>query len=185
MNEGFSKLFWGFLLVLFEIHFFVIDILPDPIGYLLIYSGNKYLVKEFPIDELANKASVFSIVLLVLSIPDMFIAQTTINQMGHALSYWTISFTVLSLLKIILVFYCFNIMLEIGNLKNLDELVIKSKNLFKIYMGFMITMHILSPFKMNFSSDSILIFSFFIMFCVFLLEILFLVYLRRYSKLTI
>lgn len=42
--RGFSKLFWGFLIILLDFRIQGFDILPDIIGYLMIYSGLTQLI---------------------------------------------------------------------------------------------------------------------------------------------
>ncbi|WP_272914196.1 hypothetical protein [Bacillus dakarensis] len=41
MDQAFNRIFWGYLFVWIEIHLFVVDLLPDPIGYWLILSESR------------------------------------------------------------------------------------------------------------------------------------------------
>jgi hypothetical protein len=47
MEQGYRKVFWGFLIVLFNINIGPINILPDFLGYFIIGSGLVAIVNEF------------------------------------------------------------------------------------------------------------------------------------------
>ncbi|WP_404332506.1 hypothetical protein [Mesobacillus maritimus] len=63
LYEGFRKIFWGFILVFLEIHLLIIDILPDPIGYYLIFSGINLLNKHYGV---SSKGKGFALGLVIL-----------------------------------------------------------------------------------------------------------------------
>ena len=76
----FKKLFWGFLFVFLEIHI-IIDILPDPIGYFMIFSGLILLLKNIPDSKPGKHAMRWAQALIILSIPSVFLSQNEINQL--------------------------------------------------------------------------------------------------------
>ncbi|MCM3651395.1 hypothetical protein [Metabacillus litoralis] len=120
MNQAFNRIFWGYLFVLIEIHIIVIDILADPVGYYLIFSGITMLLKNFPI---AHKARKLSFALIFISIPSVFIQQNAgINQLEQLsfLSGWSLYMIVLDLVKLILVFYIFQLIMTIVH-KHADD----------------------------------------------------------------
>lgn len=67
--KHFNKLFWGFLIVLIDLRFPMIDILPDFIGYLFIYFGVKGLSAK---DKYLKKAKTAVIFLFFISFIGVF-----------------------------------------------------------------------------------------------------------------
>ncbi|WP_156290377.1 hypothetical protein [Oceanobacillus salinisoli] len=180
IREAFGKIFWGFLLVLVEIHFLFIDILPDPVGYYLIYSGISMLMKDYPVGK---KASNWAITLCFLSIPSMFISQNEINRMIEVLSLAQFYTTIMAVLKIIVVFYVFQILLEIATKQGVDDLQDWTAKFLKIYMITMIAVQILGPFSMNVPIDNWTAVPFLAAITALILDIMFLVLLNRFKKL--
>ncbi|OZU87406.1 hypothetical protein CIL03_16430 [Virgibacillus indicus] len=146
MRNSFRKIFLGFLLVLIDIHIFI-DILPNPVGYFLIGAGITELPGKF---AAGNKAYSMAIFLCLLSIPTLFIPQHTIENL---LSMWGIYFTLLVLLKLILTFYLFQIMMEIVKDRNEMKLENRTAKIFKEYMIVMFAIQIGIPFTMNLSRN--------------------------------
>lgn len=65
---GFSTLFWGFLFVFFDFRFNRFDLLPDLIGYIVVFSGFSRLAS---VHDYFRKAKYASIPLLLFSILDL------------------------------------------------------------------------------------------------------------------
>lgn len=61
MEQGYKKIFWGFLITIFNINLGPINILPNFLGYLIIGSGLNLIQNEFANSNFktANKASNF------------------------------------------------------------------------------------------------------------------------------
>ncbi|MDW5300192.1 MAG: hypothetical protein SA378_08660 [Sedimentibacter sp.] len=61
MKQGYKKIFWGFLITIFNINLGPINILPNFLGYLIIGSGLNLIQNEFANINFktANKASNF------------------------------------------------------------------------------------------------------------------------------
>ena len=59
MKQGYKKIFWGFLIVLFNINIGPVNILPDFLGYFIIGSGLSVIQGEFENKSLkkANKVA--------------------------------------------------------------------------------------------------------------------------------
>lgn len=73
---GFSKIYWGFLFF-FDFRIQGFDILPDIIGYWLIYLGLKELVSMSLHFAVAKK---YSVILGILSVFDLYQVQMPIQQ---------------------------------------------------------------------------------------------------------
>jgi hypothetical protein len=181
MQQAFTKLFWGFLFILIEVHFLVIDILPDPVGYYLIYRGLAHL--EDMIGE-KNYSKHIAVSLVFISIPTIFVDQTKAIQTGFAmqLTGWSIYETLLSLAQLILTFYVFKILIKVAQYIGDRGLQATTDKIFRVYMIIMVTITFVEPFFMNMYGDvhdgNIIIAAI----TSLILDITFLVLLRKFRK---
>jgi hypothetical protein len=180
MRTAFSKLFWGFLIILLEIHIFVIDVLPDPIGYIMICSSLSYFVDEY---KTGGKARGWAIVLVIFSIPSIFIPQSIISESSQFLSGWSIYHMLLGLLKLILVFHIFQILIVIAKNRLDTDIYNYTNNFFIIYMIIVLGTYIITPFHMNLQMDTISWFITLIHVVAFIIEIMFLVLIHKFKRL--
>lgn len=145
MRRGFKYIIVGFLLILFDIHI-LIDILPDPIGYLLIGLGiGKLDFKEAS----TNPTSILATILLFYSLPTLFLDGQFFSQQIGLSQWWGIYSTVLSLLNIILVYFLFQLIKDIVKILHSSELTLKTKQMYKWYMIIMLTVSFTQPFLIN------------------------------------
>ncbi|MRH43793.1 hypothetical protein GH741_14035 [Aquibacillus halophilus] len=181
MKFAFKRLFWGFLLVLLEIHILVIDIFPDPVGYYLILSGLTWLIKDYPVGKKASNIAGF---LIIFSIPTVFINQSNMNEtIGQVdiFSGLSLYMVALELIKLVLVFYVFKFMLEIAQASADNNLYHRTLNTFKVYMIIMLVGHLLQAFTMN--ESGMVAFMVFALIVMLAMEVVFLVLLSKFSKL--
>lgn len=182
MSEAFGRIFWGYLLILIEIHIVIIDILPEPVGYYLIFSGISMLLNDFPI---GSKAKNTALVLIFISIPTVFIEQNAgANQMGQLsfLTGWSLYMTVLGILKLILVFYIFQLIMAIVKEHGDFALNDRSTKTFRTYIIVMLLTMIFHSFSINFSMEQFLVVTIISIVVGFIMEIVFLVLLRKMRK---
>ncbi|MCK6255618.1 hypothetical protein LCY76_03135 [Fictibacillus sp. KIGAM418] len=183
MRESFHKLFWGFLLILIEIHIIAIDILPDPIGYYMVFSGLSLLKLKSPA---ILKAKYLALGLVFISIPTVFIQQNSVNgsTSGHIfdLSLWPIYTQVIGIIKLILVFYVFQILLDIAMKKGDQQLYATARYRFISYMAVMLIFNITLPFTMNIVGDLVTAYTVAFLLLSLLVEVMFLLLLRKYGK---
>ncbi|MGM7700398.1 hypothetical protein ACSVDE_01665 [Pseudalkalibacillus sp. Hm43] len=181
MNKTFKKLFWGFLFVLVEIHLFVIDILPDPIGYLFIYLG---LLEIRDTYGKSNLSRPISMILLVVSVPTVFINQSNVNESALFMQLNGLEFYEygLGLAKLVLTFYVFKLLVNVAEEIGDIELKQYTQKLFNIYIVLMLIFQIAHAFFMNMYGDLLAgaIIASAILSIV--LDIFFLVLLRRFGK---
>jgi len=183
MDKAFNNIFWGYLFVLIEIHLFVIDLLPDPIGYWLIFSGISIILKDFPI---GHKAKNISLALLVLSIPTVFIQQNSgVDGLGAMamISGWSFYEILLSWLKIILVFYLFQLIMAIVVNQGNTLLIKRSSRTGYSYLIIMLTAALLNSFIINISGDMLITLTIITVISTLIMEIVFLVLLRSLRQL--
>ena len=178
MREAFHKMFWGFLLVLLEIHIIVVDILPDPIGYIFIILGLAWFRDSY---NEAKKAHQFAIGLAVLSIPSVFISQQTVNQIGTFASGFGIYGFMMQALNLVLVYMVFQLLLVVAYQEGANDLARGTTTLFKMYMVIMIIALILPIFSIGFVNLTSLVIVTTLLALAF--EIVFLVWLLKFRKL--
>lgn len=181
-REGFQKIFWGFILVLIELHIIVIDILPDPVGYYLIFSGLGLMANRFPASE---KAKNFALGLALLSIPTVFIQNNAVDQMGTGsiFSGWALYLNIIGILNLVLVYYIFRLMITIVEENGDLYLQSRTANTFKVYMIAMLIVTFSQSFAMNMTQDVLIIYTILSVAVSLIMHIVFLVLVHKFSKL--
>ncbi|THE10743.1 hypothetical protein E1I69_17515 [Bacillus timonensis] len=175
---NFKRVFWGYLFILLEIHLFVVDILPEPIGYYLIFSG----IAAIPVENrIGNKLKKLLIGLIIISIPTVFIQQNApeSNVGISLLDYYT---SLLEILKLVLVFFVFQLVMEVVKATDDEFLARRSVQTFKIYMTVMLLITLSHTFAMNLSSNVMAGYLFFTIPVGLIMEIMFLVLLWKLHK---
>lgn len=178
MKSAFRKIFWGYLLVFLEFHIIYIDVLPDPIGYFLIFLGVSSLIVDYPIGK---KAKWWAILLALLSIPSVFISQGDMNEL-QIYTGWSVYQSIMGLLKIILVFYIFQLMLTISKKLAVEELYEWTKKFSSVYLVVMLGLQLFGWVGVNFPKDFLLTTIFILAIVGLVLEIMLLVLIHRYKK---
>ncbi|MFT4415058.1 hypothetical protein ACLM5H_14450 [Fredinandcohnia humi] len=181
MKVNFNRLFWGFILIFLEIHIFI-DLLPDPVGYYLIFSGVNATTKG---NRNADRIKILASILIIVSIPTVVVQQTVgMNAVGHieAISLWFIYTTILAIVKLILVFFVFQFIMEIVMTLSDEALIKRSSQAFKVYMVLMLIITFSHSFVMNIWSDLVAAYLLFTIPISIGLEIMFLVLLRKLHK---
>lgn len=177
LYEGFRKIFWGFILVFLEIHLMVIDILPDPIGYYLIFSGVNLVNNHYGI---RNKGKYVALGLVILSIPTLFIQNQTVVQMSASAMYLSL----MNILNLILAYYIFQLMVSIATKREDEALRVRTETTFRTYMALMFLFAFLEAFSINMTESMRMGFIVFSAFFGLVMNIIFLVLLSKFSKLS-
>ncbi|CAM5215856.1 hypothetical protein UACE39S_06662 [Ureibacillus acetophenoni] len=171
MDKIFQKIFWGYIIISFDIHIFI-DILIDPLGYFMIYKGIKQLVKDFPI---ANKSKIVSFGLIFYSIPSVILDNTL---------EWNWYYTIFSFIDLLLVFYIFQLIISIA--KAADEFAFEKRAFWTGTVYFISTFIalLISSFVPNLPVSNTLYFITLVMLiAALILEIMFFVLIWRVRKL--
>lgn len=144
--SAFTKIFWGFLLVFLDIRLFMpIDLFADPIGYFLIFSGVHLLVNDFPI---GRKAKYLSITLSILSIPTLFYDKVDAG-VGEYFSYLNWYLSALGLAHYILIFFVFQLIVEIANRSKNENLIRRSSTTFIAFFIVTFVIYLWTTFAIN------------------------------------
>lgn len=176
LYEGFRKIFWGFIFVFLEIHLIAIDILPDPLGYYLIFKGLKQVNNHF---EVESRGKLLALGLVYFSLPTVFLQNTSIEQV----SCWFFYMSIIGILNLVLAFNIFKIMVLIATNRKESNLLRRTEITFKVYMISMFLITFFEPFSinMNISEET----GYFVFSAVIglIMNIIFLVLLSKFSKL--
>ncbi|MCC3356046.1 hypothetical protein [Bacillus sp. REN16] len=175
---NFKRIFWGYIFILIEIHLFVIDLLPDPIGYYFIYSGISAVSPE---NRIGNKLKKLLIVLMIISIPTLFIQQ---NDLGSSagISLWDHYSFLFEWLRLVLVYFVFRLIMEFVTTIEDKFIASRSSRIFKVYMTVMLIITFTHTFAMNLSNNIIVGYLFLTIPLGFIMEIMFLVLVWKLDK---
>lgn len=113
-SKHFTKLFLGFLLVLIDLRISTIDILPDIIGYLLIYFALKGLSIK---DKYLKKAKVAAVLLFFISLTGVFFYFTNKNNLNRIIDL------VFTLIDLFLMYFTCKGISSLGKRRSLRYLV--------------------------------------------------------------
>ncbi|QUH24667.1 hypothetical protein [Serpentinicella alkaliphila] len=83
-KEGFNKLYWGFLFIMFDFRLAGFDILPDIVGYILFAMGFGLLIES---SFQFSKAKKYNFILIFLSLFQIYEPQVQ-QQTGINLGYY-------------------------------------------------------------------------------------------------
>ncbi|WP_391204850.1 hypothetical protein [Psychrobacillus sp. L4] len=175
MRDGFKQLIIGFLFVLIKIHI-VVDLLPDFLGYIFIYNGIKQIATLS--SQSYEKLKILSIILVIASIPNFFLNDQVIQQSGW-FSYYPIF---LSLLKVILVYFLFDLLRSVAKLLPSNDALQATNRMYTWYLTIVLGSLFVQSLLMNFPINIAFSAMIFIVISVLVIEISFLVYLRNMQK---
>ena len=178
MRVAFKYIIIGFLLILFDIHVFI-DILPDPVGYLMIFIGTRKLdFKEFSM----HPTSVVASILIFASLPTIFLDAQFFAQQVSIGEWWGIYRNVLSLLDIILVYFLFQLIKDVVKTLNSFELTRKTEKMYKWYMIVMLTVLFIQPFLININGQAAIGLMLLVVACALITQISFIFFLRNIQQ---
>ena len=178
MRVAFKYIIIGFLLILFDIHVFI-DILPDPVGYLMIFIGTRKL--EFK-GSSTHPTSVVASILIFASLPTIFLDAQFFSQQVSIGECWGIYRNVLSLLDIILVYFLFQLIKDVVKTLNSFELIRKTEKMYKWYMIVMLTVLFIQPFLLNINGQAAIGLMLLVVACALITQISFIFFLRNIQK---
>lgn len=176
---GFKYMIIGFLFVLLDIHI-LIDVLPDPVGYILIGSG---IVKLAAGQPNAKKAEITAYIMMVLSIPTFFLSGEVLHQMQSESIGWQSYGFAVSLVHLILVYFIFGMLLtEVEYLLHAEVLRVRVRKMMIIYMSIGLSTAFLQPFLLNIDENIALVLGIGIIVLSLIVQLAFLVHLRGLQK---
>ena len=126
MKTAINFLFWGYFLIVFNLDI-GIDLLPDPLGYILIATGCSKLQTQYPV---AQKAWIFSTLMIFVSFPTVFVNIGETTSLG-----WNIYSIALMILKLIVVFFLFSVLLGIANEYGESGLLNRTNRVYSLFIS--------------------------------------------------
>ena len=125
---GFSKLFWGFIF-LFDLNINNFDILPDALGYVLIYLGLRQLTDLDINFQIAKK---IAFLLIFLSIFDILISLYLLNDLllTTSMAIFNLVYLIIGLIMVYRVFFGIQESSKRSNNFNLETKAIYTWKLF-------------------------------------------------------
>ncbi|WP_339252319.1 hypothetical protein NSQ43_01095 [Sporosarcina sp. FSL W8-0480] len=176
MNKALRNIFRGYLFIFLDIYI-VIDLLMDPIGYFLIYTGCARIVGAYPN---AKKAMTVAMIGVVASLPSVFI-----NLSDPALSFgWSIYENILSILKLVIAFYLFLVLMEVAKTFGNEELHNRTRSTFKYFVTIHFAILTVMSFSMNVSGDGWVALTVILIIAGVFMDILFLLLIRAFRRAT-
>ncbi|MFS1511401.1 hypothetical protein VQL36_03040 [Chengkuizengella sp. SCS-71B] len=184
MSQAFNKIFWGVLFTFIDIHIIIIDIFPDTLGYYFIYAGVKLLPVYVPSSQ---KVKNVAILLSIVTLPTMFYQNVVINTLGQIpiLFEWSIYYMFLELVNLILVYYTFQLMMDIVSKWGLEALVRRTSKTFTIYVSVTLILILFQTFMMNMTRDFLFMYIIIASIVGIIMEIALLILLRKYRSVKI
>ena len=150
---GYKRLFWGMVFIIFDIYLGYINILPDFIGYIFIYSALNILEIQ---QSMYKKAKIATILLIILTIKNLW--QDPGNNIFsggfYNLGTGTLLLgTVVTILKLY-IFYilCLGIY-ELSKGRELDSLKESTEGCWKFYFWVSLASLSCTPFFLNLNID--------------------------------
>lgn len=147
--KGYNRLFWGIIITIFHINIGYINIIPDFIGYILIYSGLNILALQHKVYE---KAKMPAALLVLLTLKDIWNDPNNNILTGqiYKLSLATLIIsTLVAIIKLYLIYLLCNGIYEICKERGLEEIMSSAKNIWKNYFFVALAYLIYAPFSIN------------------------------------
>ncbi|WOV87775.1 hypothetical protein QWT69_01250 [Sporosarcina oncorhynchi] len=174
MNSALRRIFWGYFFIFFDLYI-GIDLLMDPVGYLLIYSGCTKIAVAFP---QSKKPRIVALVGMIASIPSVLV-----NLSDPVLDYsWSVYGNGLFIIKLIVAFYLFLLLMEIVKSFDMTALIQRTSTTFKYFIGFYLFTFALMSFLVNTSGDGWIVLNLIAIIGVLIMDIIFLFLLRAIRK---
>lgn len=178
-RQGFKYMITGFLFILLDIHAFI-DVLPDPVGYLLIGLGTLKIVAN---GKNAKKAEITAYILMIFSIPTLVFSGEVLQQMQTDSTGWQLYGFVLSMGHLILMYFVFLMLLhEVEYLNDEETVQLRVHKMMRFYMAITLSSAFIQPFLMNVNKDLQLVVGIPLIVVTLIAQIIFIVHLRGLQK---
>lgn len=147
--KGYKLLFWGMIFLTFNINVGFINILPDFLGYILIYSGLNILSSQH---KLFIKGKIPALILILLTIKDVLYDPSSNILAGNNYNTELITIiilTIVTIIKLYLIYILCRGIYELCKEYGLDELMDRTALSWKIYLIAALIYLAYAPFSIN------------------------------------
>lgn len=148
-TSSYNKLFWAMLFITFDINLGSINILPNFIGYMLIYSALNQLQLQ---NKIYEKGKTFSIILTILTIKDVIYVNNDNLLSGQ---FIPVNFSLMALTSAVFIMNTYLIYIICKGIyllcleRGLQELQDSAKNRWKLFLAISIVFIFYIPFSLN------------------------------------
>ena len=148
-TSSYNKLFWAMIFITFDINLGPINILPNFIGYMLIYSALNQLQLQHKIYE---KGKTCSIILTILTMKDVIHIN---NDNLLAGKFIPVNFSLMALTSVVAIINAYLIYIICKGIyllcleRGLEELQDSTKNRWKLFLVISIVFIFYIPFSLN------------------------------------
>lgn len=150
---GYNKLFWGMIFIIFNINLGAINILPNFIGYILIYSGLDVLQEQH---EIYKRGKIPAIILVALTFKDVVHTDKTdlLSSGFQGLNISTMLIgSIVTIINIYLIYIICKGIYYISENRGLDVFKKRAETAWKNYFVAAVLMIFYTPFSLNISYD--------------------------------
>jgi hypothetical protein len=155
-ESGYNKLFWGMIFVIFNINIGIINLLPNFIGYILIFSGLSILSAQHSIYEKGKTPAVILTIITAKDIVNLGNANILSGQYPMDNLWFSAIGMVESLINLYLIFIICKGIYLLAEGRGLTELRNSAKERFLFYLGISVVYHLFNAFSMNLPRDTIM-----------------------------
>ena len=173
MERALSRILYGMVFIFLDIRIGV-DLLADPIGYLLIAVGCLKLSEKYADGK---SASIFSTILIFLSIPSVFI---DFNLIQSGAWHYFSNFVFAG--EVVLTFYLFRMLREIAEKAVRKDLADRTRRLFNLYIPLSLLMLAMGAVGMVSGSDYFRMLLIALVILLLILNIAFIILLAAFRK---
>jgi len=147
--SAYNKLFWGMIILIFHINLGPISILPNFVGYMIIYSGLNTLSSQ---NEIYKRGKLPAAILVVLSLKDIWNNKNSNVFTGNFYNinvFMMIIGGIAVIIDIYLIYIICSGIYDSSRERNLESLMINSEDAWKFYLGISLIFLLCLPFSMN------------------------------------
>lgn len=143
----FKHIFSGLFLVFIDIHLGSIDILPDFLGFFIVYGA----LNKLGGDLFRKKWAVnFALALAALSIPQMFLGQAASPMVqSYAMDGLALYYHTLGILKLVFMFFLFQVLLDQAKKLGDDLLFKRTRYIYMAYLYTQLIYYAVLPWMIN------------------------------------
>lgn len=151
-ESGYDRIFWGMIFIIFDINLGYINILPNFIGYGLIYSGLSILLSQH---EIFEKGKMPAVILILLTLKDMFHNPSNTSLVaGINLSYFSsLIGSLVNIINLYLIYIISRGIYELCENRGLKELRERIRDCWKFYFVISVIALFYMPFSINLPRD--------------------------------
>lgn len=184
MNTYFNRMFWGMILVFFDINLGSIDILPNIVGFIMIATAISGLSSDTKEEKSFKKGEVYAWIMVCLACIDIILKFSGYgNQdIGIAPSWIIIYGQLSSVINLIMVYYICKGIYNLGEKAANTEISISARDRWIYYFISTSSTSILMAFTLNFKEGILTTFIIIVVVINFIINILIMALVRKASR---